>query len=240
MALFSKTGGQAFMEKGWGTLQVEEKEPTTYALTVMIHTSRNLNRSSLSLPLTDRRMETMLNKRYTRREFIRNLSLTTLAGLSLPLLSSCTKEEAEDFLQKHFHEMTEEEKKRVIANLEQRYLQKYGRKFQISTKEAVPDTLWAYGLELSRCIGCRRCVYACVKENNSSRHNPQLQWIRVLRLKRGNLINLENSEHYYDPDLVPEKGFIYLPVQCQQCQNPPCVKVCPVHRVQVLYCSLPL
>jgi len=171
----------------------------------------------------------MQNKRYTRREFIRNLSLTTLTGLSLPLLSSCTKEEAEDFLQKHFREMTEEEKKRVIAKLEQRYLQKYGRKFQISTKEAVPDTFWGYGLELSRCIGCRRCVYACVKENNSSRHNPQLQWIRVLRLKRGNLINLENSEHYYDPELVPEKGFIYLPVQCQQCQNPPCVKVCPVH-----------
>ena len=59
----------------------------------------------------------MKDKRYTRREFIRNLSLTTLAGLSLPLLSSCTKEEAEDFLQKHFREMTGEEKKQVIAKL---------------------------------------------------------------------------------------------------------------------------
>ena len=38
----------------------------------------------------------------TRREFIRNASLTALAGLSIPLLSSCSKEEAEDFLQKHF------------------------------------------------------------------------------------------------------------------------------------------
>jgi Fe-S-cluster-containing dehydrogenase component len=171
----------------------------------------------------------MEDKHYTRREFIRNLSLTALGGLAIPLLSSCTKEEAEDFLQKHFREMTEDEKKQVIAKLEQRYFQRFGRKFQISMKEAVPETFWGYGLELSRCIGCRRCAYACVKENNHSRHDPQLQWIRVLRLKRGNLINLENSEHYYDPDLVPEKGFIYLPVQCQQCQNPPCVKVCPVH-----------
>jgi len=171
----------------------------------------------------------MENKKYTRREFLRNVSLTAAAGLSIPLFSSCSKEEAEDFLQKHFWEMTPDEKKQVIAKLEERYLQKYGRKFQISTQDAVPDTLWAYGLELSRCIGCRRCVYACVKENNQSRHDPQLQWIRVLRLKRGNLINLEDSEHYYDPDLVPEKGFVYLPVQCQQCQNPPCVKVCPVH-----------
>jgi len=133
----------------------------------------------------------MPDKGYTRREFIRNLSLTTLASLSLPILSSCGKEEVEDFLQKHFHEMTEEEKKQVIANLERRYLRKYGRKFQISTQEAVPDTFWGYGLELSRCIGCRRCVYACVKENNHSRHDPQLHWIRVLRLKRGNLINLD-------------------------------------------------
>ena len=86
-----------------------------------------------------------------------------------PFFSSCTKEEAEDFLQKHFKEMTAEEKKQVIAKLEQRYLQKYGKKFQISTQEALPDTLWGYGLDLSRCIGCRRCVYACVKENNNSR-----------------------------------------------------------------------
>jgi Fe-S-cluster-containing dehydrogenase component len=171
----------------------------------------------------------MGEKRYTRREFIRNVSLTALAGLSIPLLSSCSKEEAEDFLQKHFKEMTPEEKKRVIGKLEQRYLEKYGKKFQISTQEALPDTLWGYGLDLSRCIGCRRCVYACVKENNNSRYKHQLQWIRVLRIKRGSLIKLDNSEHYYNPPLVPEKGFIYLPVQCQHCQDPPCVKVCPVH-----------
>jgi len=168
------------------------------------------------------------DKPYTRREFIRTFSLPVLAGISLPLLSACTKEEKEGFLQKHFLEMTAEEKKRLIAKLEQKYLQKYRKKFQVSTEEALPKTLWGYGLELSRCIGCRRCVYACVKENNSSRYKPQLQWIRVIRLKRGTLINLENSEHYYNPDLVPEKGFIYLPVQCQQCQNPPCVKVCPI------------
>jgi len=125
--------------------------------------------------------------------------------------------------------MTKEEKKLLIAKLEERYSQKYGKRFEISTQEALPHTLWGYGLELSRCIGCRRCVYACVKENNNSRYKPQLQWIRVLRLKRGNLINLENSEHYYNPETVPEKGFIYLPVQCQHCENPPCVKVCPVH-----------
>lgn len=125
--------------------------------------------------------------------------------------------------------MTEEEKREVIRKLEKRYFQKYGRKFKMRTDEAIPETLWGFGLELSRCVGCRRYVYACAQGNNNSRYARQLHWIRVLRLKRGNLINLEESEHYYTPEVVPEKGFVYLPVQCQQCQNPPCVKVCPVH-----------
>ena len=162
-------------------------------------------------------MQNQDKKRYTRREFLRNLSLTAMAGMAIPVLSSCSKEEAEDFLQKHFHEMTPEEKKRVIAKLEERYSRKYGKKFEISTKGAVPNTLWGYGLELSRCIGCRRCVYACAKENNNSRYKPQLHWIRVLRLKRGSLINLENSEHYYDPPqysdsvVVDERFVLHVP-----------------------------
>ena len=156
------------------------------------------------------------------------MSMGALAGLSLGSLS-CTRAGVEEFLQKHFREMTENEKKQVIRRLEEQYARKYGKKVQISTQPADKGVLWGYGLDLSRCIGCRRCVYACVKENNQSRLNPQLQWIRVIRLKKGSLINLENAEHYYNPETVPEPGFMYMPVQCQQCDNPPCVRVCPVN-----------
>ena len=156
------------------------------------------------------------------------MSMGALAGLSLSSLS-CTRAGVEEFLQKHFREMTEDEKKQVIRRLEEQYARKYGKKVQISTQPAEKGVLWGYGLDLSRCIGCRRCVYACVKENNQSRFNPQLQWIRVIRLKKGSLINLENAEHYYNPETVPEPGFMYMPVQCQQCDNPPCVRVCPVN-----------
>ena len=155
------------------------------------------------------------------------LSAGAVAGAALGSLS-CSQADVEEFLQKHFHEMTEGEKKQVIKRLEEKYWKKYGKKFSVSTQPAERGVLWGYGLDLSRCIGCRRCVYGCVKENNQSRINPQLHWIRVLRLKKGNLINLENAEHYYYPQTVPEPGFMYMPVQCQQCENPPCVRVCPV------------
>jgi Fe-S-cluster-containing dehydrogenase component len=170
----------------------------------------------------------MRDSAFSRRDFLRTLSLAALSAATLPLIA-CSKEEREEYLQKHYLEMTPDQKKAMVARLEAKYRAQYGKTFQVSTQEALPTTLWGYGLDLSRCVGCRRCVYGCVKENNPSRKNPQLHWIRVIRLEKGSLVDLENAEHYYQPEQVPEKGYLYMPVQCQHCENPPCVKVCPAH-----------
>jgi len=160
-----------------------------------------------------------------RRTFLKGTALG-LAATALPL----NKADAsfwEAFFQKYYREMNEEEKRKVIQRLEKEYLQKYKKEIKVGDEKALPGVLFGYGLDLSRCIGCRRCVYACVDENNQSK-DPQIHWITVLRFKKGEkFTDLEESEKYYNPKEVPEPGYFYMPVQCQQCENPPCVKACP-------------
>jgi len=160
-----------------------------------------------------------------RRTFLKGATL----GLAATALTF-TKADAsfwEAFFQKYYREMNEEEKKKVIQRLEKEYGQKYRKEIKVGDEKALPGVLFGYGLDLSRCIGCRRCVYACVDENNQSK-DPQIHWITVLRFKKGEkFTDLEESEKYYNPKEVPEPGYFYMPVQCQQCENPPCVKACP-------------
>jgi molybdopterin-containing oxidoreductase family iron-sulfur binding subunit len=89
--------------------------------------------------------------------------------------------------------------------------------------------LYGYGLDISRCIGCRKCVSACVDENNQSR-DPEIQWIRVLEFERSEAlraINLEEGNPYYEHKEVPAEGKIYIPIACQHCEDSPCSTVCP-------------
>ena len=154
-----------------------------------------------------------------RREF-----LAGAAGLLGTItVTSCSWEE---FFQKNFRKMTDEEIRSTTERLRAEYKSKYGKEFVVGGEGPIDGTLFAYGLDIQRCIGCRKCVHACVKENNLSR-NPQIQYIRVLRFENGSM-DLEESELYYNPEDVPEKGYYYMPVQCQHCENSPCHKACPV------------
>ncbi len=160
-----------------------------------------------------------------RRTALKGLA-TGVAALALPA-SDASASVWEAFFQKHFRELSKVELKQVLARLSKEYSEEYGKEVTVKATPAIEGVKYGYGLDLSRCIGCRRCVYACVSENNQSR-DPQIHWIRVMQLDKEKGVDLSRAEHYYNPKSVPEDGHFYMPVQCQQCERPPCTKVCPV------------
>lgn len=158
----------------------------------------------------------------SRRNF-----LTAVGLAAAGVLAGCSPKAREEFFRKHFLELSPSEVEVRLGHLREDYTQRFGRDVYISAQPAQPGVVFGYALDLSRCIGCRRCVYACVKENNQSR-NPQIQWIRVLEMEKERGIDLETANPYYNPEHVPDPDHFYLPVACQQCRNPQCTKVCPV------------
>ena len=130
------------------------------------------------------------------------------------------------FFQKHYKEMSPEEKQRVFERIRAETKEKRGRDVRVADPPPVEGASFVFCISLSLCNGNRRCVEACVKENNQSR-NPALQYIKVAELPRGTF-DLEEGDQYYEGGEVPKKDKVYLPMQCNQCDNPPCVNACPI------------
>ena len=166
-------------------------------------------------------------KSFDRRSLLIGTGLATMAGFSAAAAGKSAGW-VERLLRRRFVELSEERREEILSELEEECRKKYGRDdITVEDTQALDGVEFAYGLDLSRCVGCRRCVYACVHENNQSR-DPQIHWIRVLEMKKDRGIDFAESNIYYDPEEVPEPDAFYVPVACQQCRNPPCTKVCPV------------
>jgi Fe-S-cluster-containing dehydrogenase component len=166
-------------------------------------------------------------KRRSRRKFLKGLGAAAASTLVAGKKAEAISFSLSELFQNHFKKFTNEDLEKVLSRLEEEYSKKYKRQVYVKAEPPIPNVEFAYALDLSRCIGCRRCVYGCVEENNQSR-DPQIHWIKVLRMEKEKGIFIEEAELYYNPDLVPEEGYFYMPVQCHQCRNAPCTKVCPV------------
>jgi molybdopterin-containing oxidoreductase family iron-sulfur binding subunit len=179
-----------------------------------------------------KKITTVDPRRASRRKFLRGLAAgavsTTLAGRALAQGTGIlTYDSWDEYFQKQFQRMTPAEIQATLERLEARYSREFGQKVTVKATPAMDNVLFGYALDLNLCVGCRRCVYGCVNENNQSRRDPQIHYIRVLRHRDGEM-ELEKADRYYDADQVPEDGYYYMPIQCQHCRKAPCVKACPV------------
>ena len=162
-----------------------------------------------------------------RRNFLRGVGMGAATTAAQPAWGGETLQDAfADFFQKDYRRMSAEEIEAALERIERRAKRRYDVEIECENTPPQQGVVFGYAINISRCKGYRDCVHACVQENNLGR-DSQIQYIRVLQMDQGDF-NLEHSEHYYDPETVPVEGKHYLPVQCMQCDDPPCVKACPV------------
>lgn len=171
-----------------------------------------------------------------RRTFLKGAaaSMVGVAGLMAALKPLLELETGaltlDELLQKHYRELKPDELDRILNALASKAAKEYGVRPNLRAPQPIDGVEFGYALNLTRCVGCRKCAHACLKENNQSRETPQdieMSYIRVLEMNKG-AIHLESSDVYYNPATVPQKDKYYMPVQCHQCRESPCTKVCPV------------
>ena len=72
------------------------------------------------------------------------------------------------------------------------------------------DHRWGMVIDLQKCVGCDSCSVACKAENRTP---PGVSYNVVMEEEHGEFPNVQRTN---------------VPRPCMQCENPPCVQVCPV------------
>lgn len=99
-------------------------------------------------------------------------------------------------------------------------------------KEDLP--LWGMGVDISKCVGCGKCVEACKIENNVPTEPFYFRtWIEQYTIKNDGEVKIESPNGGIGglkqsvPDEEIFKSFM-VPKLCNQCSDAPCVQACPV------------
>ncbi len=99
-----------------------------------------------------------------------------------------------------------------LVEVDSKHLKHVHHLIGVSGEEArkgIPGRKFVMVIDLARCKNARKCITACQKMH----HIPEdKEWLQV-KLMRDN----------------PESAPYWFPKTCFHCDNPPCVKVCPVN-----------
>ena len=72
-----------------------------------------------------------------------------------------------------------------------------------------PDRQFAFVFNLNRCIGCHACTIACKAEHDIP-VGVNRCWVKTVEKGR-----------------FPDAQRLFLPVLCNQCEDAPCMNICP-------------
>ena len=98
---------------------------------------------------------------------------------------------------------------------------------EVLTPLPVKGAKFAMVIDLGLCIGCRRCSYACKLENNvPDSINPPYIMVFETRYRPGQIIGVNKpvESHINGNGLLYtklRKDRMYMPVQCNHCDDPP-------------------
>jgi molybdopterin-containing oxidoreductase family iron-sulfur binding subunit len=175
----------------------------------------------------------ILEKKSTRRSFIKKLSIAAAAGSAGLVTGGCvssggTTEEMglkwEEYFKKNYRMMTDKEKDETVARLVKLAKLQDDVDIQMSHQEPREKVLFGYAFNISRCKGYMDCVEACVKENNLDRKS-KTQYISIFEMDSGQQDPTSGDGKYHHE--VPVENKYYMGIQCFHCENAPCIKACP-------------
>lgn len=180
-------------------------------------------------------LEQLLERDVDRRTAVTTLGSALALGLGVlqtacnPLASDADREKArldwESYFQGNFQVMNDAEKRATVERLERSWELQHGSTIKVSPDGPRERVLYGYAFNVSKCRGYMDCIKPCVKENNQDRATG-IEYIRIHEIENGSM-NFEFADDRFFHQ-VPAAGHFYVGTQCFQCQNPPCVQVCPV------------
>lgn len=152
-------------------------------------------------------MDDKTSKIDSRRQFIKQIStggIFAVTGLGINSLTSCKENSQEKTTL-----LTTDGKLVQVPNSEIEAMEHLHLGAPpVEARKGIPGKRFVMVVDLSKCKNARKCVQSCDKHHNLT---PDRPYIKVLEMKDN-----ENSSPYW------------MPKKCFHCDNPPCVKVCPV------------